>query len=168
MHARLAFSLASAYAGEPVGPRPAARSCSRRPPSPPRRSPSSAAESLVDGCLLEGVAAEVARRALAPRARSAGARAVLAVIARDEASHAALAWDVVQWCCDRGGDPVRRALTAALRRGARLGPRRPRIPAALADALADHGWLGAAVWEDAFHATEAAVIARVAVALAAG
>ena len=103
----------------------------------------------------------MARRALL-RARDPRVRAALAVIAPDEVSHAALAWDVVQWSCDRGGDPVRRALTAALAKAPASVPA-PGIPDALADALADHGWLGAAVWEDAFHATEAAVIARVAV-----
>ena len=55
------------------------------------------AESLIDGCLLEGVAAEVAKRALF-RARDRQVQAALAIIARDEASHAELAWDVVRWC----------------------------------------------------------------------
>jgi len=74
-----------------------------------------AVESLIDGCLLEGVAAEVAARALI-RARDRQARAALAVIARDEASHAALAWDVVHWCCELGGNPVRRRLAATLQK----------------------------------------------------
>ena len=159
-HARLAFSLASAYAGEPVGPGPLP-ALQKAPAVTATSLAELAAESLIDGCLLEGVGAEMVRRALL-RARDPRVRAALAVIAPDEVSHAALAWDVVQWCCDRGGDPVLRALTAALAKAPASVPA-PRIPDALADALADHGWLGAAVWEDAFHATEAAVIARVAV-----
>ena len=165
VHARLAFSLASAYAGEPVGPGPLpelqeARAVTATSPA------ELCAESLIDGCLLEGTAAEVARRALA-RARDAQARTALAVIARDEASHVALAWDVVKWCWAEGGDIVRRGLPAALRK-APVAVTSPQIPAALAEALADHGWLGADVWEDAFHAVAADVEARVAALAAAG
>src|SRR5581483_5741396 len=101
-----------------------------------------------------------ARRALA-RARDDQARTALSVIARDEASHTALAWDVVQWCCAEGGEPIRRTLAAALRK-APATVTSAAIPAVLADVLADHGWLGAAVWEDAFRATAADVGARVA------
>jgi hypothetical protein len=163
-HARLAFSLASAYAGEPVGP-------GRLPElqSAPAVTATSlaelAAESLVDGCLLEGVAAEVARRAL-ERTRDEKARVALAIIARDEASHVALAWDVMHWCWTAGGDLVRWGLPTALRK-APTTVRAPEIPDALAEALADHGWLGADAWEDAFRATSADVAARVA-ALASG
>lgn len=164
VHARLAFSLASAYAGEPVGP--------GRLPSLQTASAVTAtslaelaAESLIDGCLLEGVAAEVARRALA-RARDDKARVALEIIARDEASHAALAWDVVHWCWTSGGDLVRWGLPAALRK-APVSVKAPEIAEALAEALADHGWLGADVWADAFRATSEDVAARVA-ALAAG
>jgi hypothetical protein len=164
VHARLAFSLASAYAGEPVGPGPLPELQNARAVTATSLA-QLCAESLIDGCLLEGTAAEVAGRALA-RARDDQARTALAVIARDEASHTALAWDVVQWCCAQGGDPVRRGLGAALRK-APATIESPAIPTALADVLADHGWLDAAVWEDAFRATAADVRARV-VALAAG
>jgi hypothetical protein len=164
VHARLAFSLASAHAGAPVGP-------GRLPElqAAPAVTATSlaelAAESLIDGCLLEGVAAEVARRALA-RARDDKARAALSVIARDEASHVALAWEVVHWCWVEGGDLVRWGLPAALRKApVTVAP--PEISDALAEALADHGWLGADVWADAFRATSAEVAARV-TALAAG
>jgi hypothetical protein len=164
VHARLAFSLASAYAGEAVGPGPLPELQNASAVTATSLA-ALAAESLVDGCLLEGVAAEVARRALA-RARDPQARTALAVIARDEASHTALAWDVVNWCWAEGGDIVRRGLPAALRK-APATVTSPAIPAALADLLADHGWLGADVWEEAFHAVSDDVAARVA-ALAAG
>jgi hypothetical protein len=163
-HARLSFSLASAYAGEPVGPGPLPEL--RQAPAVTASSLAElSAESLIDGCLLEGAAAEVARRALL-RARDPRARAALAVIAPDEASHAALAWDIVRWCCDQGGDPVRRALSAALE-NAPPSVTPPRIPEVLADALADHGCLGAGDWDEAFRNTAAVVAARVA-ALGAG
>jgi len=163
-HARLAFSLASAYAGMPVGPGPLPE-LQRATAVTATSLVELSAESLIDGCLLEGVAAEVVRRALI-RARDPRARAALAVIARDEASHAALAWDVVHWCCQRGGDPVRRGLTAALEK-APSSIASPSVPDALAAALADHGWLGADVWGDALADTAAVVAARVGV-LAAG
>ncbi len=158
-HARLAFSLASAHAGEPVGPGPLPE-LQKVPAVTAMSLAELAVESLIDGCLLEGVAAEVAERALI-RARDRQARAALAVIARDEASHAALAWDVVHWCCEQGGNPVRRRLAASLQKApASITP--PEIPDALADPLADHGWLGVHVWEEAFRETAAAVAARVA------
>ncbi len=158
-HARLGFSFASAYAGEPVGPGPLPE-LQRASAVTATSLAALAAESLIDGCLLEGVAAEVARRALF-RARDRQVRAALAVIARDEASHAELAWDVVQWCCERGGEGVRRRLTAALG-AAPASMTAPRIPEALADVLADHGWLSQADWDDARRTTAAAVAARVA------
>jgi hypothetical protein len=156
-HARLAFSLATAYAGTPVGPGPLTELQAARAVTATSLA-ELGAESLIDGCLLEGVGAEVARRAL-DRARDRGARAALAVIARDEASHAELAWDVVRWCVERGGDPVRRHLAAALEK-APASVSSPAIPEALADALADRGWLGPAVWDDALRATSATVAAR--------
>ena len=158
-HARLAFSLASTYAGSPVGPgRLLALHAARAVTASSLAS--LAAESLIDGCLLEGVAADVAQQALA-RARDDRARAALAVIARDEASHAALAWEVVRWCCDQGGEAVRRRLLAALEK-APTSVRSPQIPADLAAELADHGWLDRTAWEEALRRTSASVTCRVA------
>ena len=159
-HARLAFSLASTYAGSPVGPGRlialyAARAVTATSVA------ALAVESLIDGCLLEGVAADVAQQALA-RARDERARAAFAVVARDEASHAALAWDVVLWCCDQGGEAVRWRLLAELEKAPTSVPW-PQIPPDLADELADHGWLGRKAWEDALRRTSSSVASRVAV-----
>jgi hypothetical protein len=159
-HARLAFSLASAYAGQPVGPGPLPELLNA-PAVTATSLAQLAAESLIDGCLLEGVAADVAQRALFGT-RDRRVRDVLAVIARDEASHTALAWDVVSWCCEKGGEPVRSSLAAALAKAPTAV-----TPPVTPDALADHGWPGAGAWEQAFRATAATVAARVA-ALAAG
>ncbi len=70
-----------------------------------------AAESWVDGCLGEGkAAAAVARESqLAPHAAQ---RAMQLTIARDEARHAELAWDVLAWTVAAGGDDVRHAVDA--------------------------------------------------------
>ena len=89
--------------GSPVGPGPLPE-LQKAPAVTGMSLAELAVESLIDGCLLEGVAAEVAARALI-RARDRQARAALAVIARDEASHATLAWDVVHWCCERAATP---------------------------------------------------------------
>jgi len=156
-HARLAFSLATAHAGTPVGPGPLPELQTARAVTATSLA-ELAAESLIDGCLLEGVGALVARQAL-DRARDRASRAALEVIARDEASHAELAWDVVRWCIERGGDPLRRHLAAALD-DAPASVRSPAIPEALADTLADHGFLAPAVWNDALHTTSATVAAR--------
>ena len=150
-HARLAFSLASAYAGEPVGPGPLPE-LQRAPAVTATSLAELAAESLIDGCLLEGVAAEVARRALF-RARD---RQVRGPPWRSSPATRrrtpTLAWDVVHWCCERGGDAVRRRLTAALA-AAPVSPTERRIPERSAEALADHGWLGPATRDDAMRAT---------------
>jgi len=70
-----------------------------------------AAESWIDGCLGEGRAAAAAH--LEARAATAPVLAeVQRTIARDEASHAALAWDVLAWTVDVGGDGVRDVLHA--------------------------------------------------------
>lgn len=77
-----------------------------------------AVETFRDGCLGEGDAAALA-------AGQTGAddeeRAALAVIARDEAGHAELAWAILGWCVEAGGQPV----AAVLRRELRRHPDRP-------------------------------------------
>lgn len=52
-------------------------------------------EAWVEGCLNEGAAAEEAR--IASQEAQGSVRATLATIARDEATHAALAWAVLAW-----------------------------------------------------------------------
>lgn len=107
LHARLAFALASAYAGEPVGPAawPEAleAEAAERPAGTLRRV---ARESLVDGVYGEGLAA---LRADEEVAADPAVAAVLATVARDEAGHAALGWDVLAFCVARDG-----SLTPAL------------------------------------------------------
>jgi hypothetical protein len=109
-HARLCAQVASRYGGEAV--RPVLPDFSFRP----HLSGSDAylrlaAESWVDGCLGEGVAAaraeSAARSALDPVARAAKRR-----IARDEARHAELGWSVLEWAMHRGGSVVRDALAS--------------------------------------------------------
>lgn len=68
-----------------------------------------AVESWLDGCLGEGRAALEAREA-ARRAHDPAARRIQAMIARDEARHAELAWHVLDWALARGGRRVQGAL----------------------------------------------------------
>ena len=85
-HARLSFALAEAYALTPMGPGPLVELATAGAVTVTSRA-DLARESLVDGCLLEGAAAAYAQVALA-RASDPAVRAALAIIARDEASHA--------------------------------------------------------------------------------
>lgn len=70
-------------------------------------------ESYVDGCLGEGLAAEVARRARHRRAPRAERR-FHSLVAREEKEHAELAWSIVRWGLRVGGRPVRDGLVRAL------------------------------------------------------
>lgn len=83
-HARLCFSLASAYAGRAIGPGPLGSTDAARV----------LRESIRDGVIGEGLAAERARREVATDPAVA---AVLARIAREELEHAALGRDVAQF-----------------------------------------------------------------------
>jgi hypothetical protein len=163
-HAHLAFALASRYAGRPV--LPGAFPELRRAPAVTATSYEELAmESLLDGCLMEGMAAAVAVEA-GPRARDAAVRRALAVIARDEGAHAELAWDVVSWCFDRCGAELATRLRAELLRAPEPAPAWV-PPRGLEDALAVEGWLGAAEWQRLFRRTREAVALRLEAVVAA-
>jgi hypothetical protein len=108
-HARMAFGLASAYAGREVGPGPLSidaclDACDL--------------EELIvtivhEGCIGETVAAIEAREAL-DHARDPAVRGVLETIARDETRHAELAWRTVAWALETGDARVRGFVEAAL------------------------------------------------------
>ncbi len=91
-HARLAFGLASAYLGVPVGPGPLAPG----PTAGARGLAEIVRDAIVEGCIGETISAARAERALLGATDSA-VRRVLSVIARDETRHAALAWRFVAW-----------------------------------------------------------------------
>lgn len=139
-HARLCYSLASAFADRTIGPGPIEALVERE-----RREVDLArlaCGSLVDGCLAEGIAAEVAargsRNAADPRVRS-----VFATIARDEATHAELGWAIVEYCLAVGGAETAQALRAcAGRLGERITPRLRNLPGISDAAIERHGFLG--------------------------
>lgn len=157
-HARLSFALAEAYGLTPMGPGSLVELTSAPAVTVTSRA-DLARESLVDGCLLEGAAAAYAQVALA-RASDPAVRAALAVIARDEASHAELAWEIARWGCGRADVDLRRRLLALVRDQRAPGPPVD-VPAGLSSDLEAHGWPAAAVWQDLFERTRAEVISRV-------
>ena len=108
-HAQLAWSLASAYLGRPIGPGPLGVDGVA-----PGRTMAEVVASLVrEGCVGETLGAAEAGR-IAELAAPTSLRAALAAVADDEQRHAALAWRTLQWLIAQGGDSVRTvALEAA-------------------------------------------------------
>jgi hypothetical protein len=107
-HAFLCADVASRYLGVRVVP-----TLPDAPGRPPLTGTAGlvrlATESWLDGCLGEGVAASRAARAaqLATDPAGQGARRTIAC---DEARHAELAWSILCWAVDRGGDEARGAV----------------------------------------------------------
>lgn len=109
-HAEACFALASAYAGEPVGPGPL--------PTPDRGPVDLvqlAVEVFREGCVGESLAVGLAAAQL-QGATDPVACDVLARIVDDETRHAELAWDIVAWALAEGGEEVRQALLRELAR----------------------------------------------------
>lgn len=114
--------------------------------------------SLVDGCLGEGIAADVAGHGEATASEPAICE-TLVMIAREEAGHAELAWDVLAWCLATGGDAVTDAV--ARRIEALANEVTPRLPSTIGDvderALTGYGVID----QDTLGAIAAARIAAV-------
>lgn len=109
-HARAAFALASAFAGEPRGP--SKLDVTGQTPLPQSLA-ELAVETFLDACLGETVAA-LALREAAGGAEKRQIASLLDRIAGDEERHAELAWRTVAWALREGGAPVREALSAAM------------------------------------------------------
>jgi hypothetical protein len=104
-----------------------------------------AARAAREGCIGETLAAVQAAEQLA-RAEDPAVRAVLAVIAEDEARHAELAWRTVAWAVRTGGEEVRLAVAAVF---AEISEPAPAITSAgeaeaMSAALRAHGRLSEA------------------------
>ncbi|HWP06404.1 MAG TPA: ferritin-like domain-containing protein [Polyangiaceae bacterium] len=120
-HAELAFALASAYAGAPLGP-------TKLPVDGALAAPTleSVLENvLLEGCIGETVAAAEAQE-LARSAQDPVVRGVFATIARDEARHAALAYRFVSFAIGHDRElserVVRRILARELERAGEQSP----------------------------------------------
>jgi len=155
-HARIAFALASAYAGSAVSPAGFAELV-RMPRAARPELVAFVVETFVDGCIGETAAALEAERASAA-AVDPSIQAILARIAVDEARHAELAWQIVAWCVRR--EP---ALVDELR--AAMHASAPVIDDA--GDLAAHGVLGAAARRAAYDDVMRDVVAPCFAALAA-
>lgn len=135
-HARLAFALAEAYAGEPVAP--GAFPFGGSMPVGTDLAVLAAATAR-EGCVGETVVALLAAEALA-RAEDPAVREVLAVVASDEARHAELAWRAVRWMVEVGGEPVRAAVAAVFADVAANGVQPPEVTFGAPErVLAAHG-----------------------------
>ncbi len=108
-HAQACYSLAQTLGAGDVGPGPLAIDGSLRAPTLVEVAAAAARE----GCVWETVAALQAQ-VEAVQARHPALQAWLQPIADDEGRHAELAWDIVRWAVDVGGDAVRTAVIAAL------------------------------------------------------
>lgn len=116
-HTERCLRLVERFSGLSLAPLPS--------PDAPRESPSEiAAHSLADGAAGEGFAAAIAAIA-ATRAGDPEIAELLSDIARDEAGHAALSVDILEWCVEAGGDTVLGALTAVEPAPLRPFPSRP-------------------------------------------
>jgi hypothetical protein len=156
-HARIAFSMASAYAGATAAPGPLA-ALADAPAITATSLRALAAESLIDGCLLEGFGAAVLEAGLA-QARDRPVRGALALIAREETSHAALAWNIVRWCAEEEGPQLYASLLPLVEQaGAPAAPRA--LTRALEAELRAHGWIGGEQWRQLFSAISTDVAAR--------
>lgn len=108
-HAELAFALASAYAGRDLGPSPLPLDGALELPT----LESVLRNVLLEGCIGETTAAAEAQE-LAARAQDPVLRGVFALIARDEARHAALAYRFVSWALTRDRELVQRVVRSVL------------------------------------------------------
>jgi hypothetical protein len=95
-HARLAFALAGAYGGDAVGPGPLATDGALQGGDLSEV----VVTTIVEGCVGETLAALEAQQA-AEQCRDAVVADALRGIARDEASHASLAWKFLAWALAR-------------------------------------------------------------------
>jgi len=165
-HARACFALASAYAGEALGPGPLATAGALS--GVDRQTVARAV--LREACVGETLAA-IEAQAAAAAAKDPAVRRVLQKIAADEGRHAALGWQALAWLMAEM-DPAARAgllreLEAALAE-LTMAPPAEAAPAAggEAQALAGHGLMSEAARAAALRIGAATVLAPAAAALA--
>lgn len=158
-HAAQCFALASAFAGRTLVPGPLSIA-----DAPTPTLVTLAVEALVDGCVGEGTGAREAQMLAAEGLTHESLQTTLAVIARDEAEHEALSWDVLTWCLSVGGAPVQAAVVQAL---AALDRRdAPQIGTARSAAQRAHGMATLAEREQAWRRARTTAEARVRALLA--
>lgn len=146
-HARLCFALASAYAGEDLGP-------SAFPFEQGRMEISTdladlAVRTVREGCVGETLAAVQAAEQLAS-ASDPAVKAALSRIAEDESRHAELAYKTVVWALQAGGKRVRDAVAQVLVEicGQEAGSAPPAEESGWTEAMPAHGRLSPAMVQE--------------------
>jgi hypothetical protein len=137
-HARIAFALASAYAGRAIGPGPLAIAGALDDDLDPSDIACSVA---AEGCIAELVSASLIAAA-SDAARDPAVKAALTRIAEQELDHAILAWRYLAWALGTGDTRLSARVAAVFNRAAEqvgFGPRTSR-PAS-SDAMRAHGYL---------------------------
>lgn len=151
-HARVSFRIASVLGSQSVGPGPLPLDRVDFHTTLEK----AAVGAALDGCIVETVAALVAEEA-ARHAAPGAIRASLEMIARDESSHAQLAFTFLGWALTVGGAGLRTAVGAAIE--ARVATLRAEAAAADEAGLELYGLLsGAAAHRIHTEALEAAVL----------
>lgn len=109
-HARICYALASAYAGQALGPAKLDVTGALQ---------DSSLEGIVMRAVLEGCVGETLAAIEASEAASHAAdkllRSALSRIAEDEARHAELSWRFLRWALSLGGSALRSAVQRAFR-----------------------------------------------------
>ncbi len=154
-HGERSFELAGRYLGRSMS-----EGRLRRPLRLPRSRTSElcsvAVTTLLDGVLLEAYASRMAA-ARAERATDGRAREALMQMSADDAAHAAFARDVLDWCLQVGGQPVRDSVREAALDLPTEGPS-VHVPAGLDQVtLAAHGLCDADPHHQVFRDLAAAV-----------
>jgi hypothetical protein len=111
-HARACFALARRYGRRTMGPAALSLEGAMAPMTLAQVAALTAEEGCVGETLGVALAEEQLLRTIDPVVRS---QLVRANIVADEARHAELAWSFVRWAIAKGGEPVRRAVAAAIR-----------------------------------------------------
>lgn len=136
-HGLRCFELAGRYLGQSMSPGRLRRPL-RLPRSRAAELQSLAAETLLDGVLLEGYASRMAR-ARAQRAVDERAHDTLRMMATNQSTNTALGHEVLDWCLDVGGRPVRAAVRDTAERLPLIGPAIGLPEGLNHHVLADHG-----------------------------
>lgn len=161
-HARTFFSLASTYSKEPVSAGLFPQALLPPPAWPTDRAAQLvrlAQESVLDGCLGEGVAAALLAEGSRCAVQSSLA-ATLADIAEDEQRHTELAWDIVTWALTKGGAPVALALQQTLAGWPEVAPPPYEPPGGTVLQWQAHGKIFGAKAQALYTQTQKAVAAR--------
>jgi hypothetical protein len=163
-HARRCFALVAGYGGSELGVEPMPELDGGLDGGSTLATV--AAETLVDGCLIEDLNADAAALA-ATRTTDRAVLGVVEIIARDERSHAELAWDILAWCLREGGAAVAGAVRAQLDALPLMDPifydetLGPLVARADAAQLRAHGRVPAEEWPALHQRRRALTIARV-------